>query len=234
MILLSNAIPKTGSTLIANFQQDILQTLKEKCGQERLGDKYSGRYIAIPAMSVLWNLARINKQYGSFVVKCHWSPSKKLDLFCRSLDVKMTISYRDPRDVMLSMIDHGRRTKKRKVPSRAYSDCTNIIDLIPRTLKYLENFNTWQSKKFVHCIKYENLMADKHSVLCEMASFLGWEIEPPIIDRIINEKDKIKATSHNFNKGTTERWKTELNELEKKTCKVAFEHHLINLGYELE
>lgn len=234
MIILSNSIPKTGSTLLANFQEDILKSLKKRNGQESLRAKYMGRYISGPSGSVLWNLARINIQYGSLVVKCHWVPSAKLDLFCRSFNVRMTMSYRDPRDMMLSMIDHGRRTREGKDPSGAFADCKNIIDLIPKTLKMLDNFNVWKSKKHVHCVKYETLMTDKHKTLKEMVSFLGLKVEDSIIDRIIKERDKNKHTSWNFNKGTTERWKTELNDLEKEACKTAFKQHLIKLGYELD
>ncbi len=234
MIILSNSIPKTGSTLLANFQEDILSSLGRTNGQNTLRDKYNGRYIEYPSWAVLLNLASINRRYGSCVVKCHWAPSAKLDLFCQSLNVKMTLTYRDPRDMILSMIDHGKRTREGNDPSGSFADCTNVIDLIPRTLKMVENLDLWTRKRFVRSVRYESLMADTHNTLKEVVSFLGWKVEDSIIEDIINERDKIKHRSLNFNKGTTQRWKTELDDSEKEVCKLAFNQHLIKLGYELE
>ena len=231
MIILSNSIPKSGSTLLANYQQDMLSRSKVRSGQATLKSDYKVRFIKTPTKSILLNLFRINLLNGSIVVKCHWAFSKILNFYCRFLDVRMTMTYRDPRDMILSMIDHGNRTRNGKDPSGAFADCNNIIDLIPLTVKLMEQLQTWQSKEYIHCIKYEDLMTDQFNVLKEMNTLFRWNLGDDSLREIIELREKSKNTSHNFNKGTTERWKKEMNEVEKSACLEAFKPYLNRLNY---
>ena len=233
MIILSNSIPKTGSTHLANLQEDILNHSKVINGQETLRTNYKGRYIDGPSIKVLFDLFKINLLKGSMVVKCHWSFSRPLDLFCRLSNTKMTMTYRDPRDMILSMIDHGNRTRDGKYSSGAFSDCNNIIQLIPRTVKMMESFQIWQSRSYIHCIKYEELMSDKYNVLKEMIAFFQWDFKDNELKKIIESHEKSKKSSHNFNKGTTERWREEMNQNEKDACLKAFKPYLVGLDYSL-
>ena len=231
MVILSNSIPKTGSTLIANFQEDLLNAVNVRSGQDSLKARYSGRFIGQPSTSVLGNLMFINLRKGTVVVKSPWPLARRFDWFCRLVvNFKMTVSYRDPRDVILSRIDHGRRSRDGKDTSMAFADCRNVIELIPRTLKFYDNLTIWKTKKYVHCVKYEDLMADKVKVLKEMISFLGWDVPFPAIDKIVCKRERKKTGSWNFNKGTTMRWKNEMNAFERDACKKAFRTHLIRLG----
>lgn len=233
MIILSNSIPKTGSTHLANLQEDILNQSKVRNGQQLLRDTHKGRYIANSSNRVLLNLYKINLLKGSVIVKCHWGFKKELDFFCSVSNTKMTMTYRDPRDMILSMIDHGNKTRKGLDPSGAFSDCYNVIDLIPRTLKMLETLEEWQSKKYVHCIKYEDLMFDKYNVLKTMVEFMHLKVEDDNLKKIIQAHENAKNKTHNFNKGTTARWKEEMSKAEKEACLKAFEPFLRKLDYEL-
>lgn len=233
MILLSNSIPKSGSTHLANLQEDILSHCNVKSGQRTLRDYFQGRYIPKPSIPVLYNLRRINQQKGSIIVKCHWAFSQKLDLFCRHTDTKMTMTYRDPRDIILSMIDHGKRTRESNDPSGPFSDVHNVVDSLPVMIKMMEGLQLWQRKAYMHFIKYEDFISDKFTTLKEMISFLGWELNDNDLRKIIESHEKSKKTSHNFNKGTTERWRDEMNDFEKEICLKAFESHLIRLNYSL-
>ena len=61
MILLSNSIAKTGSTLLANYQDDILKKLDVRSGQSKVWTSYKGRYIDIPNKTrllklLIWNI----------------------------------------------------------------------------------------------------------------------------------------------------------------------------------
>ncbi len=145
----------------------------------------------------------------------------------------MTMTYRDPRDIILSLIDHGKRTRKGQDPSGAYKQCFNITDTIPHVVKLMEQLQIWQSKEYLHCIKYEDMMSDPFTVLKDMIRFFGWKLNDDSLKEIIKLSEKTKTTSHNFNKGTTERWKTEMNQVEKKSCLESFKPHLNRLNYSL-
>jgi hypothetical protein len=233
MIILSNSIPKTGSTLLANYQEDILGVSKVKSGQAALRSSFNGRFIENPLIHLLFNLSRIESKHGSVVVKCHWRPSLYLDLYCRFQNVRMTMMYRDPRDMILSMIDHGNRSRKSKDPSGGFRDCVDVFQLIPRTVKFMKRQQYFESKDYVHNVKYEDMMSDPLTVLQKMVAFLEWKVKDESLKEIIELRDKSKKTSWNFNKGTTQRWKDEMNQEEKDACLEAFEPHLRRLNYSL-
>ncbi len=233
MILLSNSLPKTGSTLLASYQEDILQAANVKSGQDVLHARHGGRFIRRPTNEALLDLYKIDSQSGSVVVKCHWAPHLKLKLYCRLPNVRMTMAYRDPRDMILSMIDHGKRTREGLDPSGAFADCSNVIDLVSYVSKFLNQLDFWMKKNYVHSVRYEDLMADPFRVLKDMNAFLGWEVSDACLRNIIEKREGSKATSHNFNKGTTERWRTEMNQAEKDACLEGFRPHLSKLNYSL-
>lgn len=234
MILLSNSIPKTGSTLIANYQEDILSKLDLKSGQKKLKSKYKGRYIESPKGTILIDLLGIDLSAGSVLVKCHWNQNKFLNAFCFMPNVKMTLSYRDPRDIILSLIDHGNRTRAKNDISGAFADCFNILQLIPRVLDYMERLKYWETKNYVHLIKYENLMSDPLNVLKEMIAFLNWNLKDEVLTGLIDNRENNKQKSHNFNKGITERWRNEMSQIEKEECLKVFRPFLERFKYDLE
>lgn len=234
MIILSNSIPKTGSTILASYQEDMIEVSKRTSGQEVLRSRFGGRYIPRPSNSVLANLVKTDLLHGSLVVKCHWPFTTRLDIFCRLFNVRMTFSYRDPRDMILSMIDHGERSRNGQDPAGSFSDCLTIRDLIPRTVGMMESLKMWKKNKYVLPIRYEDLMSNPVDILEDINSFLGLSIERDALNDIFVQRNKDRASSHNFNKGTTERWKTEMNEDEKDECRESFKPYLIGLGYELK
>ncbi|MCF1190808.1 sulfotransferase domain-containing protein [Mangrovimonas sp. AS39] len=234
MIILSNSIPKTGSTLLANYQEDILNKSSKKSGQHKIISNYGGRYIEHPTKKDLINFFLIDLLHGSFVIKCHWNYDKLMDIYCHLPNVKITMTYRDPRDMILSMIDHGERTRQGKDSSGAFADCYTVNDMIPRTVQFMENLKVWNKKSGVHLIRYEDLVSQPFDVLKRMNLFFNLALDEGVLKGIIDFRNDIKSESHNFNKGTTERWRTEMNKEEKEACLNSFEQYLRWLNYDLK
>jgi hypothetical protein len=184
-------------------------------------------------MSVLYNLYRLSSQEGTIVVKCHWSSNPVLEFFCKHTKTKMTLIYRDPRDIILSMIDHGNRTRQSDAPNGPFSNCYDVVDLIPLTVKMMKRLQLWQSKDYIYCIKYEEFITDKYNILQEMNAFLKWKIQDYDLQQIIETHERSKETTHNFNKGISERWRYEMNEVQKQACLKAFEPYLKQFNYSL-
>jgi hypothetical protein len=233
MIILSNSLPKTGSTLLAHYQEDILRELNIYHGQTRLVGKFGGRYIDIPTKKKLLQLFYLNLGRGSLVVKCHWRQDKLLNFALTLPHVKMTVCYRDPRDIILSMIDHGERTRKGLDPSGAFSECYEVSDLIPRAVDLMKQLEEWRSQKNVHLIRYEELVSDPAKAIEEMSTFLNLSIDSRIIEKIILKRESIKKGSHNFNKGTICRWRSEMSPQQQKECLSALKPYLVTFDYDL-
>jgi hypothetical protein len=232
MIILSNALPKTGSTILASYQEDMLAASIRRNGQAALRRKFGGRFIHEPSSRNLITITSLNSIYGSLVIKCHWNFTLHLHLFCMLVGAKMTFAYRDPRDMILSMIDHGKRTRKGLDPSGAFADCRDVIELIPYTSKLLESLKEWQNKKYVHFIKYEDFMKNTLEILESISDFLRFRLPAKLITQIVNQRESTKKQFPNFNKGTTGRWRQEMSEEQKEACLSAFAPFLDEFSYE--
>ena len=226
MIILSNSLPKSGSTLLANYQEDILKFLNNKNGQLILKEKFQGRYIDYPNRKILKELFKINLMHGTIVIKCHWPYQKLVSNFCLLTNTKMTITYRDPRDMILSRIDHGERSRKTGDGTGAFSECIDVINLIPRQVELMKRLDLFLTKPYVQSIKYEDIMMNPLKVLKEMNLFLNLEVDEIVLNEIISNRNNMKTKSHNFNKGTTERWREEMTQNEKQKCLEAFKPYL--------
>jgi len=231
-IFLSNALPKTASTLIANYQESLLKMTNNKLGQEQLRAEFNGRFISFPTQEVLENLVFISNFYGDIVVKCHWSINQLIIDLLLSGELKVTFSYRDPRDIVLSAIDHGKRSRKGLDPSLSFADCQNIDDTAPKILKMLDTFNMWETLPNVHFISYENLMTNPFYEIKKMINFFEWKIPTKNILQLIKKQEDNKHQSHNFNKGIIGRWKEEMSEDDKKATTELFYPFLKKMGYE--
>ena len=145
----------------------------------------------------------------------------------------MTISYRDPRDMILSMIDHGERSRKSRDGTGAFFECIDVINLIPKQVVLMKRLDLFLTKPYVQGIKYEDMMMNPLKVLKEMSLFLNFEVDELVLDEIISNRNNMKTKSHNFNKGTTERWREEMSQNEKQKCLEAFKPYLIKHNYAL-
>jgi len=237
MIVISNAVSKSGSTLMVTYQEELLKAANIRSGQSALRASIGGRFLGRSEHTTgnLLKLTKIHMLKGTLVLKCHWPPTLKMRLFCRIFRIRMTMTYRDPRDIVLSMIDHGRKSRSGESPTRtrAFSQFHNIDDALPRVQSRMDEFLTWRKLPYVHAIRYEELMSDPFNKLKDMIAFLGWSIEDQVLQELIDHQEKNKQSSMNFNKGTTERWRTEMSQEEQDKCLEAFEPYLRELSYEL-
>ncbi|MGK7935084.1 MAG: hypothetical protein AB4206_04675 [Xenococcaceae cyanobacterium] len=78
---------------------------------------------------------------------------------------KATFCYRDPRDIILSAIDHGERTRKGLDSSNACKNMLTIKDSILIVKSWTSNWYKWKEFGKVFFIKYEYLMKNKLAYL---------------------------------------------------------------------
>lgn len=233
MIVISSSLPKSGSTLIANYQEDLLTVLFPTNGQAQLHRAFKGRFIGKLSPAAIARLLYIHARYGTIVIKTH-SAATPLIRYLIDLGVaKATYCYRDPRDVVLSSIDHGKRSRDGKDSARAFIDFTNIDTAIPRVQNLIRRWRSWHTFGNVHMIRYEALMDDKLGSLRMMAAHLGWDAGEDQLKELVERHTPKRGLSHNFNKGTSLRYKTEMTPEEIARCTSAFHDILVQYQYEV-
>ncbi|MBE9193187.1 sulfotransferase domain-containing protein [Gloeocapsopsis crepidinum LEGE 06123] len=232
MIIISSSIPKSGSTLVFNYQKDLLELAILKKSQPQTLIHLNHTYIQSFNIINISRLICISFRGGDAVIKTHSKPVTLIKLLLFLGLAKATFCYRDPRDVILSAIDYGSRTRKGLDSTGAFQDFQNIIDSIPKIKNCCKNWQQWQKVKNVLFIKYEDLMQDKLVQLKNLAAHFELELNEDEL-RIHNKHEKLKSQAWNFNKGTIQRYKTEMNCEELKLCNTAFQRELMSMGYKI-
>jgi Sulfotransferase domain len=232
MILISSSLPKSGSTLVANYQESLIELVAPRNGQARLREVFKGRFIAALTPPVVARLLFIHARYGTLVVKTHSPATPVVRGLISSGVAKASYCYRDPRDVILSAIDHGKRSRAGEDPARAFIEYATIDDSLPRVQALVGRWRGWQRFGKAHFIRYEQLMADKLGSLRAMAAALGWSLSEAQLEAIVAKHQPKRGLSHNFNKGTAYRYRSEMSPEEIARCTAAFKDVLAQYHYE--
>ncbi|WP_239005507.1 sulfotransferase domain-containing protein [Gloeothece citriformis] len=173
----------------------------------------------------------IQLKYGNIVIKTHSEPTFLIKLLIALGLAKATFCYRDPRDTILSAIDHGERSRKGLDPGNGFKNMKTVKDGLPLVKFWTSNWYKWHKIPQVFLIKYENLMINKFAVLLEMSQFLNLNLKEEEIKQIYLKHENNKATAWNFNKGTIERYKTDMNESDLILCNQELQDTLKAMGY---
>src|SRR5215471_8147671 len=112
MIVISSSLPKSGSTLVANLQEDLLAMCEPENGQGAFREAFGGRFVEEITPWVAAKLMAIHEKWGSMVVKTHCRVTWSVRALVVSGVARATYCFRDPRDVILSAMDHCRRDKE--------------------------------------------------------------------------------------------------------------------------
>ncbi|NJN18265.1 MAG: sulfotransferase domain-containing protein [Oscillochloris sp.] len=224
MIVISSSLPKSGSTLIANYQEDLLQIVEPRNGQQQLRKAFGGRFIGSFSAPTIARLLALHARYGSIVIKTHASVNPLIAGLIRARVAVATYCYRDPRDVILSSIDHGVRTRRGDDPSGAFREFETVENSLPLVQGFVDRWKSWHRFGQAHFIRYETLMADKLGHLKAMADYMNWWLPEDQLAELVDRHDPKKRPggSYNFNKGTTYRYKTEMSPEDIARCSTAF------------
>ncbi len=235
MIIISSSIPKSASTLIYNYQKDLLALANHNnaVAQEEF-KKYSNYgFLRITDFNfkMFLIIIFIKIKYGSIVIKAHSKPSFFIKLLIALGLAKATFCYGDPRDIILSALDHGERTRKGLDSSNACKNMVTIKDSIPIVKSWMSNWYKWKEFGKVLLIRYEDLLENKLFYLQKISDYFNLNLKKEQIEEIYLKHEKIKKTAWNFNKGTIERYKTELNGSDLFLCDREFKDILEDMKY---
>ena len=228
MIIISAGLPKSGSTLICNCQESMIRkTLR--CGQEKLYEKFNGRFIGYVNWIITIKLIYISLRYGNIVIKTHSAPTLPIRLLISIGLAKATFTVRDPRDIVLSAVDHSKREYENN-PFQGYKEFENALIHV-RNLHQL--FLEWQHFSKVYMMKYEDFMQDLHHELSLMNNYLDLPIPSEEIQLITKEVNQKKQNSWNFNKGTTNRYQIEMADEELRRSNEILKEFIDDLSYQI-
>ena len=244
MIVLSAGLQKSGSGLLFNLTNDLLEEagqtgirqLKEEYGLQDLLNYYNCN-IGEPNWAGLSRLLPLHFRGHRFVVKTHWGPNRVVRWLMLPGIIRATYVYRDPRDVVLSAVDHGRKLRA-EGKTHTFAECHSVDDTIPIVLEWLKETSGWIRTPGTLSVRYEDLITAPLSIMQNLCVFLGIDPARKGVDLKamysvydVQKNHQADSTGLHWNKGIAGRFRKELSSSDLKRCNRAFRPYLEKLGY---
>jgi hypothetical protein len=245
MIILSVGMQKSGSGLLFNLTNDLLihggfADIRKLREIYDLVDftKHHNCNIGEPANDKMARLQEVSKLGHSFVVKTHGGINATIRKMIVQGQLKATVIYRDPRDVVVSAMDHGKKIRDNG-ENHSFASCTTLEITAEAVKGWLNNsIMTWL--QFAHpnilIMRYEDLITRPDKELQRLCQFLS--IKVGIVELLdMFEKynpgnlDEFMKDYLHFNEGKTERYKNVLSAAEIEYCNHSFVNYFTLLGY---
>lgn len=246
MVVLSVGMRKSGSGWFFNMTNELLQAAgHEDVRQVRhhpsLRTLIKGANCRVGGLKLgkLIRLARFHYKGHTFAVKSHSGPALSLPLFTASGIAKVTYTYRDPRDVILSALEHGAAARKAGMAFNL-TELKSLEDSIALAKKEIVKWEQWKQYPHVLMVRYEELVADTIGELHRLVTFLGIDVRDEAIQDIARRYDKqvYAQTTDNpilnnlhLNKGIPGRFREEMTPEARALCEEQLGPQLRQMGY---
>ena len=214
-IIFSNGMGKSGSTLMTQYLLAMLARAVPNNGQTALreatrGGKLTGsddfvERVDKPVFDLLNEIAARN---GLIVVKVHCDTSPLLIEALRFGRIKMTFIHRDPRDTILSGIDHY--TRSAGTDLLEYSSFEKALEAAHW---WAQVACYWLSSNLAYMVRYTDLVSDPQRELAGVASYLRFDLSQKMLEAIVaKERAQRRYGLHGFNRGELHRYQAEMSE----------------------
>tara|TARA_Y100000589_G_scaffold264709_1_gene255469 strand:+ start:357 stop:1190 length:834 start_codon:yes stop_codon:yes gene_type:complete len=213
-LFISYGMTRSGSTLAFETEKAIL----EKYGMPQQKINFKGleswieNYLPEKYLSDIDSLKKINqKTLTNFVVfKTHGAANKKLIEFIRKFNIPVTISVRDPKDIIISLLEISK--KNRSINETGFINIISFKDALKNVEEDLWRLETWRpliEDGTAKVIPYEDTIKDAEIIIKFLADLTS---KPKLLISEIKEITKKRFTQ--FNIGIAGRGQKYLNYME--------------------
>lgn len=177
-------------------------------------------------------LCDLAEKHGPFVVKSHTPLTQPIERLIAA-GAKATFTMRDPRDILLSLVDHGALNKARG--GGVFEEHTTVANTLPKVMEICVCAYTWSQSDLPCIFRYRDLVSQAHVEIARLARFLGIDTDQKTIDAIV-EKERCKREKGKdcFNTGLLTRFRDEMSSDDIKLCNDTLGFYIKELGYSLD
>jgi hypothetical protein len=245
LIVIIAGMEKSGSAFYFNLVNDLLiaagkddvREIKKKYHLESMLELKNCNIRELTGKKLI-TLFKLHLLRKSFVVKTHFPPTRLLKFFITLKAMKAIYIYRDPRDVILSAIDHGKKHREKGLLGEYFARFVTIENSISLVKDYLAVWEKWTNFKNVLLVKYEDLVSDTLAELKRAADYLHINMETQRLEEIIRkyQPENLKNLGFplHYNKGKPGRYKERMSGEEMELCNKHLGHYIERMGYSLE
>jgi len=239
MFVLSVGMPKSGSSLFSNYQKEIITFSFKDNGQEHLRRMTkeglingAGHFIQdFNSLEELEILVSLSEKTGPFVVKTHTPLTEGLAERIKNKQIIVTLIHRDPRDVILSAIDHGKRVSD-KPGDKFFQQFRSVADTIPTVRTWSRTALDWIGSGNAVVFKYHDLLMNPVAEISHFCKMIDKTPDGQIVNGLIDEftKNPEKGVMQ-YNTGKLSRFREEMSPGEIRLCNQALSEEISKLGY---
>ena len=222
MLIISAGMPKSGSGLIFNILNELLilsgfndvRSIKSDYHLEPYLKNYNCN-IGNLSTENLSKLIQPLKDEKTFVVKTHEKPGEGINHISNLTTVKSVFIYRDPRDIALSALDHGKKQRENNNPNGSFAHITNLEQGIQFALSKKELWQSWITHPNVLSVKYENLVINPITEIEKVIQYIDINVEKTKIEYLIKKYSNPNEKGTHYNVARANRYKQFHNEFSK-------------------
>jgi hypothetical protein len=243
MLVISAGMQKSGSGYIYNVINDLLvtsghkdaRTIKDKYGFHEIM-KWHNNNIGKLDFNILLKLLFSSLKEGKFAVKTHEGPSRYHNILLKLRLIKTIYIYRDPRDVLLSVQDHGRKIRDAG-ENHTFANLVEFDDAYKEIKSWINIFDAYLKLKDVLILRYEDLLTNPVLTVETICKYIDIHVSPEDINKILLKYDKNNEDADlrglHFNKAIIYRYKNELSQARKDFFKNDIGEVIQKMGYEI-
>ena len=207
---------KSGSAYIYNIINELLirsgnksaREIKEKYKLENLMQWHNNNIGELSFIKII-KLLIISIKENKFVVKTHDTPSDFHNILLKMGLIKTIYIYRDPRDVLLSAQDHGRKILKNG-ESHTFAKMINFDDAFKSVKSWTNIYKSYKKVNGILTVSYEELLSDPLTVLNNICDYLKITVSENEIQNILKKYDRKNPNADmrgmHFNTGVIKRY----------------------------
>ena len=148
---------------------------------------------------------KIEVDRKAVVLKTHSAVKAFADYTQFFADSYVFVQHRDPRDIILSLIDHAARSRDKGI--KDFIECVNVEKSFPTVDGAMRAFFSWANKPNAHLISYEQLCFNTHETILRLEKIYDAKVD---IDKLMSNYND-KRVIRQFNKGVRSRWCDEMS-----------------------
>lgn len=241
MIILSAGMQKSGSAWFFNMTNDLLVAAGHQDACE-IRERFHLQSVLMVRNCNIGELTRErlspvlvpHLQGNTFVIKTHCEPTPfAMDLQSRGI-LKPAFIFRDPRDVVLSTLDHGRRIRAAG-ENHTFAHYDTFEKAVAVVKEWLEIYKQWTRLKGIYTVRYEDLLLRPAAELERLADCLELHVTKNAIEAIVQTYREENLADYDivnlhFNKGESGRFRTLMSQQEQHYCLQQFSSSLKHMG----
>ncbi|MFC1777654.1 sulfotransferase domain-containing protein [Pseudomonadota bacterium] len=199
--------------------------------------KWHNNVIGGLTLIKLIKLWRISTQDGTFIVKSHAGPNVSVRVLSKLGLLRIVYCYRDPRDVLLSAVDHGNKILN-DGENHTFANMVDFDIALKKVKAWLPVWKAYADMPEVLTIKYEEMMQDPVGVTKKIEGFLDISVDSGKREEILWKFSKDNSEGDrrgmHFNTARSFRYVTEMTKEQKVKCKSEFGSYLEAMEYDIE